>query len=102
MPCSSGPGGPVGAPVGSTAPERPNVVIILADDLGIGDVSPTSSTCKIKTPNLAAMAAGGMTFTDAHSTSAVCTPTRYGLLTGRYNWRSRLAKGVLNGNSSHL
>ena len=81
---------------------RPNVVIILADDLGLGDISPTSAGCKIKTPNLEALAAAGMTFSDAHSTSAVCTPTRYGLLTGRYNWRSRLAKGVLNGNSGHL
>ncbi|MDG1049229.1 MAG: arylsulfatase [Planctomycetota bacterium] len=87
-----------------TAPARlrPNVVVVLADDLGIGDISPTSGGCKIKTPNLARMAAGGMTFLDAHSTSAVCTPTRYGLLTGRYNWRSRLSKGVLNGNSGHL
>jgi len=91
-------------PAAAEAPplKRPNVVIILADDLGIGDVSPTSAGCKIKTPNLATMAASGMTFMDAHSTSAVCTPTRYGLLTGRYNWRSRLAKGVLNGNSGHL
>ncbi|MGD2016939.1 MAG: arylsulfatase [Planctomycetota bacterium] len=87
---------------GDPQPPRPNVVVVLADDLGIGDVSPTSAACKIETPHLAALAAGGMTFLDAHSTSAVCTPTRYGLLTGRYNWRSRLEKGVLNGNSGHL
>ena len=81
---------------------RPNVIFVLADDLGIGDLQPTNPECKIKTPCLQKMAAEGMTFLDAHSPSAVCTPTRYGLLTGRYNWRSRLAKGVLNGTSKHL
>ena len=81
---------------------RPNVVVILADDLGIGDVSPTNPDCKIKTPNLQSMASEGITFFDAHSSSSVCTPTRYGLLTGRYNWRSRLARGVLSGTSDHL
>ena len=81
---------------------RPNVVIVMADDLGIGDVSPTNPDCQIKTPNLQRLADEGMTFLDAHTTSSVCTPTRYGLLTGRYNWRSRLARGVLNGRSDHL
>lgn len=80
----------------------PNVVFILADDLGIGDVSPTNPDCKIKTPHLQKMADEGITFLDAHSSSAVCTPTRYGVLTGRYNWRSRLARGVLRGTSDHL
>lgn len=80
----------------------PNVVFVLADDLGIGDVSPTGPDCKIKTPHLQKMADEGITFLDAHSSSSVCTPTRYGLLTGRYNWRSRLAKGVLSGTSEHL
>ena len=80
----------------------PNVVFILADDLGIGDVSPTNPECKIKTPHLQKMADEGITFFDAHSSSAVCTPTRYGVLTGRYNWRSRLARGVLRGTSDHL
>lgn len=75
---------------------------MLADDLGIGDVSPTNPDCKIKTPHLQKMADEGITFLDAHSPSAVCTPTRYGLLTGRYNWRSRLARGVLSGRSAHL
>ena len=84
------------------ADELPNIVFVLADDLGIGDISPTNPDCKIKTPALQKMAEQGITFTDAHSSSAVCTPTRYGLLTGRYNWRSRLAKGVLNGRSKHL
>ena len=74
----------------------------MADDLGIGDVSPTNPDCKIKTPSLQTMADEGITFLDAHSPSAVCTPTRYGVLTGRYNWRSRLARGVLGGTSRHL
>ena len=81
---------------------NPNVILVMADDLGIGDVSPTSPDCKIKTPNLQKMADEGLTFLDAHTPSSVCTPTRYGLLTGRYNWRSRLARGVLNGRSDHL
>jgi len=80
----------------------PNVILVMADDLGVGDISPTNPACKIKTPRLQAMADQGMTFLDAHTTSAVCTPTRYGLLTGRYNWRSRLARGVLSGTSEHL
>jgi arylsulfatase A len=80
----------------------PNVIVVMADDLGLGDVSPTNADCKIKTPNLQSMADTGLTFLDAHTPSSVCTPTRYGLLTGRYNWRSRLAKGVLSGRSEHL
>lgn len=80
----------------------PNVIVVLADDLGLGDVSPTNPECKIQTPNLKKMADEGLTFLDAHTPSSVCTPTRYGLLTGRYNWRSRLARGVLSGTSEHL
>lgn len=83
-------------------PPRPNVIIVMADDLGIGDLTPTNPEGKIKTPHLQAMADAGITFLDAHSPSSVCTPTRYGLLTGRYNWRSRLARGVLGGTSEHL
>jgi arylsulfatase A len=86
----------------SVAGERPNVILVMADDLGIGDITPTSRDCKIKTPNLQEMASEGITFFDAHTPSSVCSPTRYGLLTGRYNWRSRLARGVLSGRSSHL
>ncbi len=82
--------------------ERPNVIVVMADDLGFGDVSPTNADCKIATPHLQEMADQGLTFYDAHTPSSVCTPTRYGLLTGRYNWRSRLAKGVLSGTSKHL
>lgn len=81
---------------------KPNVIVVMADDLGIGDISPTNPECKIETPHLQRMAQEGLTFLDAHTPSSVCTPTRYGLLTGRYNWRSRLARGVLNGRSEHL
>ncbi len=84
------------------ADNAPNVIFVMADDLGIGDLSATNQNCKIKTPHLQTMADEGITFLDAHSPSAVCTPTRYGVLTGRYNWRSRLAKGVLSGTSEHL
>ena len=80
----------------------PNVIFVLADDLGIGDISPTNPDCKINTPHLQKMADEGITFHDAHTSSSVCTPTRYGVLTGRYNWRSRLARGVLSGVSTHL
>ena len=77
---------------------RPNVLYILADDLGYGDVQCLNpQRGKIKTPHLDQLAAQGMTFTDAHSGSSVCTPTRYGLLTGRYAWRTRLQAGVLDG-----
>jgi arylsulfatase A-like enzyme len=82
--------------------ERPNIVYILADDLGYGDVHCLNPDGKIPTPNIDRLAAGGMVFTDAHSSSAVCTPTRYGILTGRYNWRSRLKSGVLYGYSRRL
>lgn len=80
----------------------PNIIIVLADDLGYGDLSSFNPEGKIRTPHLDQMAAEGMRFTDAHSGSAVCTPTRYGLLTGRYAWRSRLKSGVLTGKSRAL
>jgi len=82
--------------------ERPNIVYILADDMGYGDVSCLNPDGKIKTPHIDQLASAGMTFTDAHSGSAVCTPTRYGILTGRYAWRSRLKSGVLWGYSPPL
>lgn len=81
---------------------RPNIVYILADDLGIGDVGAFNPAGKIPTPNMDRLASEGMKFTDAHSGSAVCTPTRYGILTGRYAWRTRLASGVLWGYSLPL
>ena len=82
---------------------KPNIVYILADDLGYGDVQCFNpQRGKIPTPNLDRLAEQGMSFTDAHSSSAVCTPTRYGILTGRYNWRSHLQSGVLEGFSKPL
>lgn len=81
---------------------KPNIIYILADDLGYGDVACFNTSCKIKTPNLDQLAADGMIFTDAHTSSSVCTPTRYGILTGRYNWRTRLKNGVLRGTSKAL
>lgn len=80
----------------------PNIIYILADDLGYGDVRSFNADSKINTPNLDELAAEGMIFTDAHTSSSVCTPTRYGILTGRYNWRSTLKKGVLWGYSEAL
>ncbi len=75
----------------------PNVVVILADDLGAGDLGCYNDASKVPTPRMDSVAAAGMRFTDAHSPSAVCSPTRYGLLTGRYCWRTTLKKGVLWG-----
>lgn len=81
---------------------RLNIVYILADDMGYGDVSYYNSQSKIPTPALDSLAASGMVFTDAHSNSSVSTPTRYGILTGRYAFRSPLKKSVLTGYSSPL
>jgi arylsulfatase A len=81
---------------------RPNIVYILADDLGYGDISSFNKQSKINTPNLDKMVGDGIYFTDAHSNSSVCTPTRYGILTGRYAFRSSLKKGVLHGYSPAL
>ncbi len=87
---------------GTTENELPNIIVVLADDLGIGDLSCFNENGKINTMHLDEMAEEGMRFTDAHTSSAVCTPTRYGLLTGRYNWRSRLKSRVLSGTSRAL
>ncbi len=76
---------------------RSNIVYILADDLGYGDLSCYNEQSNIPTPHVDRLAAEGMRFTDAHTPSAVCTPTRYGILTGRYCWRTRLTKRVLDG-----
>jgi arylsulfatase A len=75
----------------------PNIIIIMADDMGYGDVHAFNPHSQIATPRLDALADGGVMFTDAHTPSAVCTPTRYGLLTGQYPWRTRLKRGVLRG-----
>ncbi len=81
---------------------QPNLIYILADDMGYGDLSCLNPESKIRTTHLDRLAAGGMRFSDAHASSAVCTPSRYSILTGRYNWRSALKKGVTNGYSEHL
>jgi arylsulfatase A len=81
---------------------RPNIVVILCDDLGYGDVGCLNPEGKITTPQLDAIARVGMVFTDAHSGSSVCSPTRYGLLTGRYAWRTKLQRHVLGGLSPRL
>lgn len=80
----------------------PNIVLVLADDLGYGDVRCNNPQGKIATPHIDRLAAAGMRFIDAHTTSSVCTPTRYSLLTGRYHWRTRLQSGVLGGLSPPL
>ena len=87
--------------VSRSAAVPPNIVVILADDMGFGELSCLNpDRGKIKTPQLDRIASQGMIFTDAHSGSSVCTPTRYGLLTGRYAWRTRLQSGVLTGGES--
>ncbi|MEM7457168.1 MAG: arylsulfatase [Planctomycetota bacterium] len=76
-------------------PARPNVIVILADDMGLDSVSAFNESMGLETPAIDRLTAGGLSFLDAHSTSAVCTPTRYSVLTGRYNWRSRLKRGIV-------
>jgi arylsulfatase A len=80
-----------------THADQPNIIFILADDLGYGDLGCYNSESRIPTPNLDRLAAEGMRFTNAHTPSSVCTPTRYGILTGRYCWRTWLKKSVLDG-----
>ncbi|MFD1094556.1 sulfatase family protein [Salegentibacter chungangensis] len=79
--------------------EKPNVIIILADDMGVGDISGINPDSKIATPNIDKLLKKGIRFTDGHSSSSVCTPSRYSLLTGQYSWRTRLKKKVLHGDS---
>ncbi len=78
----------------SVEAKKPNIIFIMADDLGYGDLGCYGATM-IRTPNIDKLAESGMRFTDAHSSAAVCTPTRYSILTGRYSWRGRLKKEVL-------
>ena len=82
------------------AANKPNVIYILADDLGYGDLSHAGG--RAATPHCDRLAKQGMRFTASHTTSSVCTPTRYGIVTGRYNWRSTLKSGVLWGLSEPL
>ena len=81
----------------SVAKGKPNIVVILADDLGYGDVQCYNpQRGKIPTPNIDCLAAQGMRFTDGHSSSGVCSPSRYTLLTGRYHWRTKLQSGIVS------
>ena len=88
--------------LGLVAADRPNIIVILADDQGFGDLGANNPQSKIATPQLDALAKGGVRFTDGHTSSGVCTPTRYSLLTGRYHWRTKLQSGVLGGFSTPL
>jgi len=84
--------------VALAAATQPNIVFLICDDLGYGDVHCLApQTSRIPTPHADRLATEGMIFTDAHSGSSVCTPTRYGIMTGRYSWRTRLQKGVVTG-----
>ncbi|HEX4415704.1 MAG TPA: sulfatase-like hydrolase/transferase [Lacipirellulaceae bacterium] len=73
----------------------PNIVYILADDMGLGDVRGYTPTSAIDTPNIDRLASGGMMFTNAHTSDSVCTPSRYALLTGQYAWRGASLQGAL-------
>jgi arylsulfatase A len=86
----------------AAARRLPNIVYVLADDLGWGDLRCYNAESAIPTPHADRLASQGMRFTDMHSSSAVCTPTRYGIMTGRYCWRSALKSGVLWGYSPNL
>lgn len=86
----------------SMTAEKPNVIYILADDMGYGDISAFNERCPFRTPCLDELCQKGLRFTDAHASAAVCTPSRYSILTGRYNWRSRLKSYVMGGYSEPL
>lgn len=86
----------------ASSPKKPNIIIILADDMGYGDISALNPESKIKTPHLDSMCEEGMYFTEAHANSSVSTPTRYGILTGRYCYRTSLKKWTLHGYSEPL
>jgi arylsulfatase A-like enzyme len=92
----------MGSVMSAAAADKPNIIYVLCDDLGYGDVSCLNPNGKIKTPHMDRLAREGMIFTDAHSGSSVCTPTRYGVITGRYAWRTKLQNGVLGGLSPRL
>lgn len=83
-------------PRGAGQERLPNIVVILADDFGVGDIRALDASCAVPTPHLDGLAGEGVVFTDAHSASAVCSTSRYGLLTGRYCWRTRLQEWVLD------
>ena len=74
--------------------ENPNIIIIYTDDQGYGDASWLNAKAKFNTPHIDRLCREGITLTDGHSSDTVCTPSRYGLLTGRYSWRTHLKRGV--------
>jgi len=82
--------------------DKPNIIVILTDDLGYGDARVNNPEAKTQTPCLDQLAADGMNFSDGHASSSLCSPSRYGLLTGRYAWRTSLKKGVLAANAPLL
>ncbi|PCH75384.1 MAG: arylsulfatase [Flavobacteriaceae bacterium] len=92
----------IGCTTNIELPKHPNIIYVLTDDLGYGDISAYNPHSKIQTPNIDSLSIAGIQFTDAHTSSSVCTPTRYGILTGRYNWRSTLKSSVLTGKSKAL
>ncbi|MBA4018220.1 MAG: arylsulfatase [Pirellula sp.] len=92
----------LGRDASAAAPPHPNIIVVLCDDLGYGDVRALNPEGKFATPNFDRLASEGVAFTDAHSGSSVCTPTRYGVLTGRYAWRTKLQSFVLGGLSPRL
>ncbi|MFO0936881.1 MAG: arylsulfatase [Gemmataceae bacterium] len=81
-------------PPQKSPPQRPNIVIMLADDMGYGDLAIQNPDSKIPTPHMDRLAQSGMRLTDAHSSSGICTPSRYALLQGRYHWRK--FHGIVN------
>ena len=87
--------------VGFTA-DNPNIVLIYTDDQGYGDCSLLNPETKFQTPNIDRIGRDGIIFTDGHSSDTVCTPSRYALLTGRYSWRTRLKRGVINSSAKPL
>ena len=84
------------------AASRPNIILIYVDDMGYGDASCLNPQAKFKTPNIDRLAKEGMAFTDGHCSGTVCTPSRYGLLTGRYSWRTTLKRGVMGAEGACL
>jgi arylsulfatase A len=89
-------------PCSSRAVENPNIILIYVDDMGYGDASILNPKSRFKTPNIDRLAREGITLTDGHSSDTVCTPSRYGLLTGRYSWRTNLKRGVMGAEGACL
>ncbi len=89
-------------PIPGAVGKKPNIIFIMTDDMGIGDTTVYNPESKIPTPNMEKLASQGVVFTDAHSPSAMCTPTRYSLLTGRYCFRTWKWRGVFGGYSPPL